>query len=357
MSKRKLFRTLVCAAGLMLVGLFIAACGGDSDSTSAAADSEGASAAETTDQVTLVGPAPETMALPSISIALERFFPELGLDVELVGTNGNSFVIQQLASGGEDYGVAGAPELMAAASKGEDLTSVASLDQNVFTVVAPEESEINSIDELDSGVLGITNRGGGEVPLAEAVLKGSDLSGSVELRVVGDAGPTVANALKNGTIDAFATGFNDVAVLEAGAANLSLKQILPDEFKDLPSNQLIVRSGLLEDEAGQDVAIRLAQGLRLAYEFALENPDEAYEIVCKRVPSDCTDEAASKALFEAAMGTQELPAGMEWGFHDYEKLQVVQEAVADVAPDADIDLEQLFPNTYIDQINSDPDVK
>src|SRR5262245_32510495 len=119
-------------AALILAAVVLAACGSsDSSGDSSSSDSGGESA----DEVTMVSPAPETMALSNISIALEKFFPELGLDVNLVGTNGNSFVIQQLAAGGEDYGVAGAPELMAAASKGEDLTSVASLDQNVFTVV------------------------------------------------------------------------------------------------------------------------------------------------------------------------------------------------------------------------------
>ena len=88
---------------------------------------------------------------------------------------------------------------------------------NVFTVVATTESGTKSIEDLRGKAIGVTDLGGGEIPLVNAVLADAGLEPGkdVELKVVGPGGATAFRALKDGEVAAFGGAINDLVPLES----------------------------------------------------------------------------------------------------------------------------------------------
>ena len=77
-----------------------------------------------------------------------------------------------------------------------ELIGIASLFSDVFTIAVTPESGVTSLEDLDGEALGVTDLGGGEMPLVRAALDSVGLSfdDDVELTVIG-AGCATARAL------------------------------------------------------------------------------------------------------------------------------------------------------------------
>jgi hypothetical protein len=79
-------------------------------------------------------------------------------------------LVQQPIAEQVEYGVVTVESTLIGASQGAALRAISLLDRDVFTVAVPEDSEVDSIEDLKGGALGITEFGGGEVPLVNEVL-------------------------------------------------------------------------------------------------------------------------------------------------------------------------------------------
>jgi NitT/TauT family transport system substrate-binding protein len=201
--------------------------------------------------------------------------------------------------------------------------------------------------------LGVTNLGGGEIPLVKGVLHdaGFKENEDVELVVIGEGGPSVASALNSGQIDAFAGAINDIAAIQAAGATGELVPILPDKFADLPSNEFAVPRAVLDNAQDRKIAINLMKGWRMGTEFAQQNPEEALQIACKRVPEDCENMDVAKAYLDVAIAAEEPP--QEWGFHDFAKYEVVRDSIAAAQIEGDVNLEEAFTNDYVEEFNAE----
>jgi NitT/TauT family transport system substrate-binding protein len=343
--------------GLALTALvaLIAGCGGDDDGGGGGGASTGTGAEQTaqTKEVTFLLPFRESIAFIGLVVAQDRFYKELGLDVKTPATDGDSFVSQQLVAGREKFGLTGAPEVMIANTKDQDLVSVANVNRNIFTMVAPDGSGVTSVEGLRGKSLGVTDLGGGEMPLVKGVLADAGLKENedVKLTVVGEGGPAVASALKRGRIDAFAGAINDVAAIQASGAVAKLTPILPEKFNDLPSNVIVAKASTLQNQEDRDTAIKLAKGWRMGTEFAVNDPKAALDIACKRIPEDCQNMKVAQAYLDVAIAAEKPP--QQWGFHDIEKNRTIKDSIAAAQIKGDVDLEKAFPNEYIDEVNAE----
>jgi len=348
---RKKVSWLPVALALLAAVVVAVGCGDDDDEGGEAAGG-GEQAAEVQD-VKMLMPFKESIAFIGLVVAQDRFYKDLGLNVELPATDGDSFVAQQLVAGKEKFGITGAPELMIANQKGEDLVGIADINRDIFTIVAPSDSEVKSFDQMQGKKLGVTNLGGGEIPLVKGVLKNAGFKENedVELAVIGEGGPAVASALNGGKIDAFAGAINDIAAIQAAGATGELVPILPEKFEDLPSNEFAVSQEVLDNEQDREIAINLMKGWRMGTEFAQQNPDQALEIACKRVPEDCENMDVAKAYLDVAIAAEEPP--QDWGFHDFAKYEVVRDSIAAAQIEGEVDLEQAFTNDYVEEFNAE----
>ncbi|MEA2179974.1 MAG: NitT/TauT family transport system substrate-binding protein, partial [Solirubrobacteraceae bacterium] len=339
--RRRFSRAWLFALALIALVALAAGCGGDDDGGGGggAATSTGGEQAAETQEVTFLLPFRESIAFIGLVVAQDRFYKELGLDVKTPATDGDSFVSQQLVAGREKFGLTGAPEVMIANTKDQDLVSVANVNRNIFTMVAPEGAGVATVEDLRGKSLGVTDLGGGEMPLVKGVLSDAGLKENDDLKVVvvGEGGPAVASALKNGRIDAFAGAINDVAAIQASGAVARLVPILPEKFADLPSNVIVAKASTLQNPEDRDTAIKLAKGWRMGTEFAMNDPKAALDIACKRIPEDCQNMKVAQAYLDVAIAAEKPP--QQWGLHDAEKNQTVKDSIAAAQIEGDVDLE------------------
>lgn len=333
-------RRLSVIAGTIAVLMTTAACGGD-DSSSGGGDAD----------VEMLLPFPDSIIFAGYELARGQYYDEMGLNPTTQAVSGNSYTIQQLAAGQVPYALSGAPELIVAASKGHDLVSIAGINKDMFAVDAPADSGISSLEDLAGKKLGIVDVGDGAMPLVNAALNDAGLTPNedVELVVIGDGGPASAAAIKEGRVDAYAGSVVDMAVIEQ--SGVDLEPILPDKYKGLPNNVLVVTRDTLNDPEKLDQAVDLAAGWFKGTEFAASDRDAALEAVCKIVPADCQDMAVANSLFDTAIELERDQADAA-GEHDLAKFELISDVIVDSSAlgSEDIDVASLFSNDYVDDI-------
>lgn len=331
---------------LAVVALIAVGCGGDDD------DDSGSSSEPTTVDVTF--PFQDSIVWAGYEIARDPggiYETDFNLKANTVATEGGSFVIQQLIAGQIDFGITGTPETMIAAAQGHDLVGIATIDSDIFTVVTTPDSGVSSIADLEGKALGVTDLGGGEIPLVNAVLDDAGLTPDedVELKVIGPGGPAAAKAIQDGEVQAYAAAINDLAGIEA--TGVEFTPILDEKFTGLPNDQVVVRKEVLEDDETMQTILDVTKGMFQGTIYGDENPEEGLAIICELVPEDCSDEAVAQGFYEATLEGQ-INQARAGGAPDYDALTTVRDAIAaaDNPAAADINLEEVFPDTFTEQL-------
>jgi NitT/TauT family transport system substrate-binding protein len=224
--------------------------------------------------------------------------------------------------------------------------------------VATTDSGTKSIDDLRGKALGVTDLGGGEIPLVNATLADAGLEPGkdVELKVVGPGGATALKALQDGEVAAFGGAINDLVPMES--QGLSFEVILPEDFMHLPSDYLAVTEDAMQDQQLLDTLKEFQKAWFTGVLYGEQYPEDGLARICKEVPEDCQDMEFAQGFYEAAIGISidESKAG---GCPNYDALTTVRDAVAAVDNPAasDIDPEEIFPDDFCkDTVPSEEDV-
>ncbi|HET8758020.1 MAG TPA: ABC transporter substrate-binding protein, partial [Solirubrobacteraceae bacterium] len=143
---------------------------------------------------------------------------------------------------------------------------------------------------------GFTEKGGGEEPLVNASLGDAGITNDVKLLPIGAAGPQSQAAIEDGTVDAYASGYSDIAPLQA--AGIEFRDITPEKFNGTPGDCFVTREDVLQDEEKRKVVEGIARAWARGSKFTIENPDKALEIGCKVVPEECEAMDAATILME-----------------------------------------------------------
>lgn len=125
---------------------------------SGACGSGGGSAEEDLTQVTYRGPFVTTGGdAPFYYAEKLGYYAEEGLEVEIRDSKGSSQTIADVNSGGSDFGMASATNLMLAVSQGQQVTSVATpLGKSSFGFFVPKDSGITEVSELTGRSIAVT---------------------------------------------------------------------------------------------------------------------------------------------------------------------------------------------------------
>lgn len=229
--------------------------------------------------------------LPMLIAEDQGYFADEGLALDLQETNGSGFVTQQLLAGNTPVGWAGAPDAAVAFSKNEDVRALmCNPPQNIFRIVVPEDSSIQSVDDLAGKTLGIAEAGGGEEPIVNASLEDAGLERNTDVAVlpIGDAGPASLNAILDGQVDAYAGSYPDISTLTADG-RLETRDITPEAYNAIPGDCMLTTTDILADEEQREQLVGLARAWAKGAEFAAANPDAATAIACDVVPQECGD--------------------------------------------------------------------
>ena len=345
-------RRSVLALVLVLVAALVAAgCGDDEES---AGGTGGGEAGAATQQVELLLPFSESIAFFPLLVARDQgFFEDAGVEVETVVAETGASAVQQLAAGNISYAVTNAENVMIGASRGATIKAISQLDHGIFTIAVPEDSDVQSIEDLEGEEIGLTDAAGGERPLVEAVLEDSGLTPNedIELPVVGPGGPSVFNALESGDIAAYAGATNDLAAVQA--EGVETRSVLPEKFQDLPANFIVVTEEVLADEAQREAALGLARAWNQGIAFAEENPQQALDIACEQVPEECEDRASAQAFFDVQLEAATPLEGQPYGAPSYDRLETILDTLVRDAVAQEVDLQAVFTDEYVDEIQPD----
>ena len=346
-------RKAVIALGMVAaIGLIAAGCGGDDDDD----DSGATEQAATVEDITVTLPFQDSIVWVGYEISKGPDGPfefNYGLAPQTEATEGNSFTVQQLIAGNVDFAITGAVETMIANSQGNELFGIAAIQSDVFTIAATPESGTTSIEDLAGQSLGVTDLGGGEIPLVKAAIAGAGLSeDDVELQAIGAGGAAAKKALENGDVAAYAGAINDFVPLED--AGLTFEQIVGDDFAGLPNDYMVIRPELQDDEAQLNQVISLMKGWYEGTVFGQQFPDTALERICAEVPEDCQDPAFAQGFYDASLDIS-IDEAEACGAPDIEALTTVRDSIAavDVPEAADVDPAAIFIGDYTEQMCPD----
>src|SRR5690606_31538685 len=114
--------------------------------------------------------------------------------------------------------------------------------------------------------------------------------------VVGDAGPTIVMAFRNGSIDAFAGGSVDRFGMEA--AGLPFRDITPPAVSENPANSFVIWNDRKEEL--RDVVTRFLRAWTKATEAAQVDIEAARVVAKEQVPEQWEDPDFGRRLLDYA---------------------------------------------------------
>ncbi|WP_197374344.1 ABC transporter substrate-binding protein [Mycolicibacterium baixiangningiae] len=276
------------------------------------------------------------------------YFADEGLDVTLQGSEGGTYVVQQLIAGKIPFGLASTEGTSVAASNGHNLTAISEQDRDIILIGAPEGGDVKSVADLAGKTLGITDPGGGEVGLVNAVLDAEGLTDKVTVLAVGAGGPQVYHALESGQIAAYAGYTNDLAGVESSGTTFA--NILPDEFRGMPANSFVLSAEATDEDRA--TLVKLVRAWNRGTVAALNDPDKALEVGCRYVPEECENMGTARSYLTATLHGVAPRAGKKLGEYDYTALELQASVLAaDALGDQPIDFGSIFTNDYIAETN------
>jgi NitT/TauT family transport system substrate-binding protein len=332
------------ALAVASTALSLAACGGSDESSAG----DGGSDQQRT--VKMAFPVPLGLFWSGYIIANERFYPEMGLNVEFVSVDSSASVAQQIATGNAFAGIVADREIYAAAEKGAEIVSIAENGHGpVANIGVPDDSSIESLAELRGEAIGVPSASDGSIAIVKELMSQAGVpEGDYELPAVGVGGPAVAAALKSGRIAAYAHGISDIAPLQA-KGGITLRSLVPPRFAELPSDGVVVKASAMETPADRETAIDIARGYIQGWQFLVDNRDEAKEIICEAVPRECSDQELVDAALDVVAKHYEPPGGGRSGAQDYAKLQLLLDMT--LPGEHSIPVQEVFTNEYVPAIN------
>ncbi len=287
------------------------------------------------------------------------YFEDEGLDVDIVIVSGSSATVQQIIAGNVDIGHPSAPAVAQAVSQGNCLRQFYSFAYtNVFGLATPEATGIQSLEDLRGTVVGVSEPGGGEIPLVRAILAGAGLAEGVdyEMLPIGEGGALTFQALTNGDAQAYSSSVFDVAAVEA--AGMPLRQLMPEEFKYFPSTNMVVTCDYFDEN--KDLLTRFGRAVAKASLWSETNEQGAKDISKFYEPELWEDEAMAESFWQATIEMNSQPpaiADSPYGTHYRDGFALYidfasQGTEEEGALNADaVDLDALLTSELLDDIN------
>jgi NitT/TauT family transport system substrate-binding protein len=176
------------------------------------------------------------------------YWPDLGIKVNLLDSETTVPYVAFLQNGDADVVMLDSAQVLQAADK--DLPIKVVYEAYQFApegIVVTADSPIKSLQDLKGATIGMAS----DRDLITTVITLDSIGETLESFditsvVVGDSGPVMAGALKNGTIDAFAGGSSDRAGIEA--AGVEIRNITPAEVSRNPGNSFTVWGPTMEEK-------------------------------------------------------------------------------------------------------------
>ena len=335
---------------LLVVGVLFLMLGACRDVEGGNGDGDSGGDGGAVQQITLVTPNPSAIVLANFCAAQgEGYLEEEGLEVRFEAVDGSAAVLQALVSGQGQIGLPGPGPVLNARAQGEEPVMFFNhFAQSLFGIVVPEDSDIQSVEDLSGTTLGVGTVDGTEVTFSRAILDevGLTFDQDYEILPVGDGGPATA-AFERGDIDAYAAALPDMVIIEA--RGLPIEEITPEEYLDLFGNGFAAMQSYIDENS--DVVEGFTRAMVKGTEFALENKEETLEHCGEINAEEASDPELAGALYDFLLPRTEPVGGGTLGEYDAEAWQRWHDAMIESGeleePIDDID--SAYTNEFVEK--------
>jgi NitT/TauT family transport system substrate-binding protein len=248
------------------------------------------------------------------------FWKEEGLTVDFKGAGGSGAAIQLLIAGHVDAGIPSMPATLNALSKGQKLQAFYQYSTGtLFFLKVPKAGSVHAVKDLKGKMIGISEPGGGEVPMIKAALKGAGLKPDEDVRLIpiGEGSPATFDAVKNGRVDAYASNFSDTLAVEL--AGVPLRDITPPEFDAFPAQMMLATPASLSKH--RQALIILARGVAKATYWCQHKPGECQTLMQNAAKEQWANPQVAQPVYERSLKITAVPAGAPFGTPRREDLE------------------------------------
>jgi NitT/TauT family transport system substrate-binding protein len=343
MPRSQLLKAAVCALALALT----ACAGAEEPESGGGDDSSGA-------ELSFIFPndgLPGIIFYPYFVAEDLGFFEEENLTVTAIPSDGSSAATQQMVAGQADAGTPFSAAVLEAFVQDLDTRYIYtySTGQN-FGISVPEDSDIQSVEDLEGATIGISEADGGEVAVINAALinVGLDPETAVELLPIGEGNPTTLAAIENGEVDAYASSGGDMLLLRA--RGLDLRDITPDEFKSFPAHGISTTAEVLEENS--DALGRFGRAYAKATLFCQTNRDACQTIMARLSPAEFEEpvlgETEMQRLLDITVVEPDAPFGApnRAAWDAYNEFRLITDPEAELA-----DLDTFLVDDLVEDFN------
>lgn len=255
-------------------------------------------AAAAQETVTVIKPTPRSAVFfPLVTGEALGYFEEEGIEVRLLPSDTSIPYVAFVQNGQADLAMLDANETINAVLAGTNINTVYEVMQSAPEGIAVlAGGDYTSMSDLVGTTVGlVSDRDRGFLQAAMAVA-GHSID-DVDTVVLGESGPTLAAAIRDGNVSAISGSVFDWAALVANG--IEIDTITPDELLASPANTLAMDASMIEEK--RDVMEGFFRAWSKGMYVGEVNPEAAEQMLRQAVPEEWEVEAAGMGLFEGVL--------------------------------------------------------
>lgn len=267
-------------------------------STSLAVVAVPAAAQEMT-TVNMINPLPRsTNFYPLVVGEALGYFAEEGVEVNLLPSDTSIPYVAFVQNGQADLAMLDPVETVNAVLAGTNINTVYEVMQNAPEAIGVlDSSEYDSVDDLVGTTVGLVSDRDRAFLQASLSVVGKSID-DVETVVLGESGPTLAAAIRDGQVSAISGAAPDWIALDANGIKVRL--ITPPEMLKSPANTFAINADMIEEKR------KPIEGFLRAWSKGMYvskvNPEMVAQALRKGVPAEWENEAAGQLFLDMSIG-------------------------------------------------------
>lgn len=249
--------------------------------------------------VNMINPLPRsTNFFPLVVGEALGYFAAEGVEVNLLPSDTSIPYVAFVQNGQADLAMLDPVETINARLAGANINTVFEVMQNAPEAIGVlDTSAYDSVDDLAGTTVGLVSDRDRAFLQASLDVVGKSID-DVETVVLGESGPTLAAAIRDGQVSAISGAAPDWISLNANGINVRL--ITPEEMLASPANTFAVNADMVEEKRAAIEGFLRAWNKGMY--VASVNPEMVAQALRKGVPAEWENEAAGQLFLDMSIG-------------------------------------------------------
>ena len=249
--------------------------------------------------VNMINPLPRsTNFFPLVVGEALGYFAAEGVEVNLLPSDTSIPYVAFVQNGQADLAMLDPVETINARLAGANINTVFEVMQNAPEAIGVlDTSAYDSVDDLVGTTVGLVSDRDRAFLQASLDVMGKSID-DVQTVVLGESGPTLAAAIRDGEVSAISGAAPDWISLNANGINVRL--ITPEEMLASPANTFAINADMIEEKRAAIEGFLRAWNKGMY--VAKVNPEMVAQALRKGVPAEWENEAAGQLFLDMSIG-------------------------------------------------------